>query len=66
MFYRAAYDQEQHELREMDKNERHNWLINNLNNPSGNAEVSESLLDDDHAKFKSICALRFIQQLRRK
>ena len=63
MFYRASYDQEERELREMNKVEQYNWLIRNLKNPDVRGEINESLSEGDHIKFKSVCALRFIQKL---
>ncbi len=61
MFYRASYDQEEKEQRDMNRNEQYRWLIKHLNNPNLDVELEGALSEDDHIKFKSVCALRFIQ-----
>jgi len=65
MFYRAAYDQEQTERKEMTKNEQHNWLIQSINKPDIGVEVDGNLSEDDQIKFRSVCVLRFLQMMQK-
>ena len=61
MFYSEDYRKEREQAIEMNKKEQFDWIVSRLDKPS--LELECDLKEDDHIKFKSVCALRLIQML---